>query len=228
MCGRYFLHAGADRLAALFGDMPMPRLQPRYNIAPTQPVPIVRQDTRGGRELVLVRWGLVPSWSKGPDSRYSMINARVETAASKPAYRNAFRYRRCLLPADGFFEWQVQAGGKQPLVLRPEDGSLLALAGLWEHWQDADGNELESCSILVGPANSQVAAVHERMPVVIAPTSFAAWLDVRNQHAAAIEALLAAQYAPRYAIHPVSRAVNNPRADGPELVQALAQEGDDR
>ena len=167
MCGRYFLHSNADKLAKLFGEMPMPPLEARYNIAPTQPVPIVRQDHNGRREMVLVRWGLIPAWSKGPDSRFSMINARVETVAQKPAYRNAFRYRRCLLPADGFYEWRSAGGKKQPFVLRPSDGRPLALAGLWEHWQDADGNELASCTILVGEANAQVRAVHERMPVVI-------------------------------------------------------------
>ena len=127
MCGRYFLHSTADKLTALFGEMPMPLLQPRYNIAPTQPVPIVRENAAGRREMVLVRWGLIPGWSKGPDTRFSMINARVETVAEKPAYRSALRYRRCLIPADGFYEWRAQDGAKQPYVLRPRDARPLAL-----------------------------------------------------------------------------------------------------
>jgi putative SOS response-associated peptidase YedK len=225
MCGRYFLHSTADRLTSLFGEMPMPRLEPRYNVAPTQPVPIVRQNARGEPEMVLVRWGLVPGWSKGPDSRYSMINARVETVASKPAYRNAFRYRRCLIPADGFYEWQQGASGKQPLVLRPLDGEPLALAGVWEHWQDADGNELESCSILVQAANSQVATVHERMPVVIAPASFDLWLDIRAQKPQPLETLLAAQAVPTLRIYPVSRAVNSPSNDAADLLEPLPDHG---
>ena len=225
MCGRYFLHSTAASLSRLFGEMPMPVLEARYNIAPSQPVPVVRQDRNGRREMVLVRWGLVPSWSKGPDSRYSMINARVETVAQKPAYRSAFRYRRCLFPADGFYEWRAVEGGKQPYVLRPRDGRPLAFAGLWEHWQDAQGNELESCSILVRAANRQVSAVHERMPVIMGPDSFDLWLDIKAQKPQPLETLLAAQQPPDLEIYPVSRAVNSPRADTPDLLQGLQGRG---
>ena len=224
MCGRYFLHSTADKLSKLFGEMPMPMLEARYNIAPTQPVPVVRQDAAGRREMVLVRWGLIPSWSEGPDNRYSMINARAETVARKPAYRSAFRYRRCLVPADGFYEWSVAAGGKQPHVLRPRVRGSMALAGLWEHWQDANGNELESCTILVRQANAQVRAIHERMPVVITPGSFDLWLDIQAQKPQPIETLLAAQQAPDLEIYPVSKAVNSPRADAPDLIEPLVQE----
>ena len=224
MCGRYFLHSDAEAMTRLFGDMPMPRLAPRYNIAPTQPVPIVRAARGGGREMVLVRWGLVPGWSKGPDSRYSMINARIETVAEKPAYRNALRYRRCLVPLDGFYEWRQADGGKQPYVLRPRRKGPFALAGLWEHWQDAGGNELESCVILVGPANPQVAPIHERMPVVIAPASFDLWLDPQRRSPGPVEALLAAQQAPEYRIYPVARSVNSPSVDKPELLEPLEED----
>jgi putative SOS response-associated peptidase YedK len=221
MCGRYFLHSSADRLTQLFGEMPMPLLEPRYNIAPTQAVPIVRQAHNGRREMVLVRWGLIPGWSKGPDSRFSMINARVETVAQKPAYRNAFRYRRCLIPADGFYEWHAAGANKQPYVLRPRDGRPLALAGLWEHWQDSNGNELESCAILVGEADARVRPVHERMPVFVAPESFDLWLDIRSQKPQPIETLLAAQRPPDLEIYPVGRAVNNPRNDAAMLLDPL-------
>lgn len=219
MCGRYFLHSTVEQLTGLFGEMPMPKLAPRYNIAPTQPVPIVRQDPQGQREMVLVRWGLVPGWSKGLDSRYSMINARAESVAQKPAYRSAFRYRRCLVPADGFYEWKPVEGAKQPYVLRPRDGRPLALAGLWEHWQDDQGNEIESCSILVRDAGAQVRAVHDRMPVTIAPESFDLWLDIRSQKPQPIETLLAAQQMPPLTVYPVGRAVNNPRNDRAELLE---------
>ena len=222
MCGRYFLHSGADKLASLFGEMPMPVLEARYNVAPTQPVPIVRQNPAGRREMVLLRWGLIPSWSKGPDSRFSMINARVETVAQKPAYRTAFRYRRCLVPVDGFYEWRATDSGKQPYVLRPRDGAPMALAGLWEHWQDADGNELESCTILVREANTQVKAVHERMPVIMTPDSFDLWLDIHAQKPQPLETLLAVQQPPELEIYPVSRAVNNPRAGSDSLLEPLA------
>ena len=221
MCGRYFLHSTAEQLAEIFGDMPMPVLAPRYNIAPTQPVPIIRQTASGSREMVLVRWGLVPGWSKGPDSRFSMINARAETVASKPAYRNAFRYRRCLVPADGFYEWQAMANGKQPYVLRPEGATPVALAGLWEHWQDEQGSELESCVILVQAAKGQVTRVHERMPIVIDPGSFDLWLDRHSQKPQPMETLVAAQQMPALRIYPVSRAVNSPRNDSPELLDEL-------
>lgn len=221
MCGRYFLHSTAAQLAEIFGDMPMPVLAPRYNIAPTQPVPIIRQTASGSREMVLVRWGLVPGWSKGPDSRFSMINARAETVASKPAYRNAFRYRRCLIPTDGFYEWQATAGGKQPYVLRPEGTTPMALAGLWEHWQDDQGSELESCVILVQAAKGEVTRVHERMPVVIDPGSYDLWLDRHSQKPQPLETLVAAQQMPALRIYPVSRAVNSPRNDSPELLDEL-------
>ncbi|MDJ0739351.1 MAG: SOS response-associated peptidase [Gammaproteobacteria bacterium] len=223
MCGRYFLHSTADKLTALFGEMPMPLLEARYNIAPTQPVPIVRQDAQGRREMVLVRWGLVPGWSKGPDARYSMINARAETVAHKPAYRNAFRYRRCLIPADGFYEWRAAGKAKQPFVLRPGDARPLAFAGLWEHWQDGDGNELESCTILVRDANAEVRVVHDRMPVVITPAAFDLWLDIRAQKPQPLETLLAAQQPPPLEIYPVGRAVNSPRNDTPALLEPVAE-----
>ena len=224
MCGRYFLHSTADKLTQLFGEMPMPLLEPRYNIAPTQPVPVVRQDAQGRREMVLVRWGLIPSWSKGPDTRYSMINARAETVAQKPAYRNAFRYRRCLLPADGFYEWHAAAAGKQPYVLRARGHAPMALAGLWEHWQDADGNEIESCTVLVREANAQVRPVHERMPVVIGPETFDLWLDIHAQKPQPLETLLAAQQPPELEIYPVGRAVNSPRNDNASLLEAASGE----
>jgi putative SOS response-associated peptidase YedK len=221
MCGRYFLHSTAEKLTQLFGEMPMPVLAPRYNIAPTQPVPIVRVDAQGRREMVLVRWGLVPGWSKGPDNRYSMINARAETVAQKPAYRNAYRYRRCLIPADGFYEWRAGHNGKQPYVLRAADRTPLALAGLWEHWHDDQGNELESCVILVKEANAQVRPVHDRMPVFIGHDSFHTWLDPRLQKSQPVDTLLAAQQPPSLRIHPVSKAVNSPRNDSPDLIEPV-------
>ncbi|MCP5313005.1 MAG: SOS response-associated peptidase [Chromatiaceae bacterium] len=225
MCGRYFLHSTADKLTALFGEMPMPLLQPRYNIAPTQPVPIVRENAAGRREMVLVRWGLIPGWSKGPDTRFSMINARVETVAEKPAYRSALRYRRCLIPADGFYEWRAQDGAKQPYVLRPRDARPLAFAGLWEHWQDDGGSELESCTILVRAADRQVGTIHDRMPVIIAPQAFGLWLDSKSQKPQPIETLLAAQQPPELDIYPVGRAVNNPRNDAPALLDPIPEVG---
>jgi putative SOS response-associated peptidase YedK len=167
----------------------------------------------------------VPGWSRGPDSRYSMINARAETVAEKPAYRSALRYRRCLVPANGFYEWRAGAAGKQPMAIRPAGGGVLALAGLWEHWQDADGNELESCTILVRPADGQVKQVHDRMPLIVGPESFSVWLDRRAQNPAAIGTLIAALQPPRLVLHPVSRRVNSPAHDGPDLIEPLDDVG---
>ena len=149
MCGRFAQCADADTLARQFELETVPALTPRYNVAPTQPVLAVRIGDSGRRELTALRWGLVPSWSKGPDNRYSMINARAETVAEKPAYRAAFARRRCLIPADAFYEWRAGAHGKVPHAIRREDGAPFAMAGLWEHWTGADGSEIASCTIMV-------------------------------------------------------------------------------
>lgn len=224
MCGRYFLHANLDQLTALFGEMDSPALAPRYNISPSQAVPVVRQNALGRREMVMLRWGLVPAWSKGPDSRYNMINARAETVAGKPAYRAAYKYRRCLLPASGFYEWQARGRTKQPYVLRPAAGQLLALAGIWEDWLSPDGDELSSCAIIVCAADAQVRPVHDRMPLLIQPEDFGLWLDRRVQHAAQTAPLLAAASMPGLTIYPVSPAVNNPRHDTAALTEPLQDE----
>lgn len=223
MCGRYFLAASLDDLTGLFGPFagaPPPR---RYNIAPSQPVPVLRADATGARHLVPVRWGLVPGWSKGPDSRFSMINARAETLAAKPAYRAALRYRRCLVPASGFYEWHARSDGKkQPFAIRRVDHRPFAIAGLWEHWQGADGSELESCSLIVTTANHRVAAIHERMPVILDPSDFPAWLDRHRQHPDELLPLLRPCPDDWLELYPVSAEVNNPRHDGPQLREPAA------
>ena len=221
MCGRYFLEADYEELETVFGIEGGPVLAPRYNIAPTQPVPVVHQSAVGRRELTLMRWGLVPAWSKGPDSRFSMINARAETLAGKPAYRAAYRYRRCIVPASGFFEWRRESGHKQPYVLRPADGGLLALGGLWEEWLSPEGDELASCAIIVRPANERVKMVHDRMPLALAPGDFDLWLDRHVQRNAQTDHLLRADGMPELSIYPVSRHVNNPRNDTDGLLKPL-------
>jgi putative SOS response-associated peptidase YedK len=221
MCGRFFLDATEQDIEALVGPLASAdRLAPRYNIAPEQPVAIVREDAVGERRLSLVRWGLVPSWSKGPDPHYSMINARAETVAEKPAYRAALRYRRCLVPASGFYEWRPTGRGKKrPFVVRRADHQPFAMAGIWEHWMGADGNELESCSIIVTDANAAVAAIHEHMPVILDPADFAAWLDRGHQHTADLLPLLRPCPADWLEVYPVSRDVNNPQHEGRALIQ---------
>ena len=180
MCSRYNLTSPPEAVRAWFrlGDIePFP---PRYNIAPSEPVAIVRQGLRGVAELALVRWGLVPSWVKDPRERAPIINARLETAADKSSFRGALRHRRCIVPADGFYEWTGPRGGRSPWLVRRPGGGLLALAGLWEHWLGADGSEIETMAILTVPANAEVAAAAERMPVIIAADDFEAWLDTRS------------------------------------------------
>jgi len=221
MCGRFFLDATPDEVEALLGPLASAvQLAPRYNIAPGQPVPAVHEDALGARHLVLLHWGLVPSWSDGPDPRYSMINARAETVAEKPAYRAAIRYRRCLLPASGFYEWHPTGRGhKQPYAIRRVDRRPFAMAGIWEHWLGADGSELRSCSILVTTANATLSPIHERMPVILARQDHDRWLDRNLQHPDELQALLRPCPDDWLEAYPVGREVNNPQHDGRALIQ---------
>lgn len=178
MCSRYSLTSKPDVVRAVFGHENRPDFPPREAIAPTAPVAIVRLDAHGRREFVLVRWGLIPAWVKDPNDFTVLFNARAETAAEKPSFRNAMRRRRCLFPADGFYEWTGPKGRRRPYYIRRDDDAPLAFAGLWECWQGADGSEIESAVILTVPANQTVAPIHDRMPAVIDPDDFDAWLDV--------------------------------------------------
>lgn len=225
MCGRYSITKPAEALQRVFRfEGPCPNLPPRYNVAPTQDAPIVRlAKDRATRELAQLRWGLVPFWSDGPDDRYSMINARAETVRKKPAYRQAFSRRRCLVPADGFYEWKKANGGKQPYRIVPSDApeGLMAFAGLWERWSpnEADGEPIESFTIVVTAANEQLAEIHDRMPVVLEPDDWDAWLTSSADDAAA---LLRPLPADRLEAYPVSKRVNNPSNDDPGCVEAVS------
>jgi putative SOS response-associated peptidase YedK len=151
---------------------------PRYNIAPTQPIPVIRQNPKKPiRELSLIRWGLIPSWAKDSSAAAKMINARAETAGIKPAFRDALKSRRCLIPADAFYEWSKTGKAKQPYCFEVNDGLLFAFAGIWDRWKDWTGNTLETCSILTTTANAVISAVHDRMPVILDPDSYDLWLD---------------------------------------------------
>ena len=222
MCGRFAQCADADTLARHFELATVPALTARYNVAPTQPVLAVRADGSGRRELTALRWGLVPSWSKGPDNRYSMINARAETVADKPAYRAAFARRRCLIPADAFYEWRAGAGGKVPHAIRREDHKPFAMAGLWEHWLGPDGSEIDSCTIIVTDANALLAPIHDRMPVILDAAAYGTWLDPANEDKAALQALLKPADPSGWTAYAVSRAVGSPRNDSPALLEAVA------
>jgi putative SOS response-associated peptidase YedK len=180
MCGRFALYSNPETIARRFGvkmHMP-PDIHPRYNIVPTHPIPIVRQEGET-RRVTLVRWGLIPHWAKDMKIGYSTINARAETVADKPAFRNAFWHRHCLIPADGFYEWQVIPGSKnkQPWFIALKDRETMAFAGLWEVWQNPEGVSIESCTIIVTTANEIMRPIHDRMPVILAPGDWDAWLE---------------------------------------------------
>ena len=215
MCGRYLLTTPVDALSQLFRFMERPNLGPRYNIAPTQDVPIVRL-TRDGerRELILVRWGLVPYWADDPKIGNRLINARAETIERAPAFREAYRRRRCLVPADGFFEWRKQGKTRQPLLVRRQDRAPFAFAGLWERWRQPDGQILRSCTIVTCPPNALVAPVHDRMPVILDEGDHDRWLDPEAGGAELLrpcpaEWLEAVEVSPR---------VNSPANDDPDCL----------
>lgn len=210
----------------LFGYTEHPNFPPRWNIAPTQPVPIIRSGGRGTRHFALVRWGLVPDWAREVGSK-PLFNARGETIAEKPAFRSAFKRRRCLVPADGFYEWKADASPrKQPYLIRRRDRSPMAFAGIWEHWQSAEGSELESCSIVTTSANATLAPLHRRMPVVLDEADWNTWLDTsetltRN----ALELLVPASDNLLDAV-PVSRRVNAVANDDASVQEEVGPQED--
>ncbi|MBK9080067.1 MAG: SOS response-associated peptidase [Hyphomicrobium sp.] len=219
MCSRYSLTSPPEAVSHLFKCGDRDNFPPRYNIAPTEPVLIVRADAGGKRELMLVRWGLIPSWVKDPREFSTLINARSETAAEKPSFRGPLRHRRCLVPTDGFYEWTGRPGAKQPHLIRKMGGGLFAFAGLWEHWLGADGSELETMAILTTASNADVAHLHDRMPVIIEPEHFDRWLDCKPGTADHIADLLRPLPEGNLETREVSRKLNNPRADGPDLME---------
>ncbi len=222
MCGRYLITSPPEALRALFGYAEQPNFPARYNIAPTQPVPIVRR-VGGHRQLALVRWGLLPAWVKDPKTFTLIVNARGESVLDKPAFRAAMRRRRCLFPADGFYEWAQTGGRKQPFLVRPRRPGPIALAGLWETWTGPNGEVIETAAIVTTNANRTVAAIHDRMPVLVPPEAFDLWLDCEAVDAATAAALIAP--APESALEAVaiSTAVNRVANDGPELIEPLTQ-----
>jgi putative SOS response-associated peptidase YedK len=220
MCGRFTLTAPADVVADHYQLSLIPLLAPRYNIAPTQPVAAVRLDQAGGREWTHFRWGLVPSWARDLSIGSKMINARSETAAEKQSFRTAFKRRRCLIPATGFYEWQKRDGRKQPMYIQPVDG-LMSFAGLWEIWSSADGDVLETCTILTTEPNELMAPIHNRMPVILDPEDYSAWLDPQSGPDLLMHLLRPAP-AERLVAFPVSTAVNSPANDGPDCIEPLA------
>lgn len=217
MCGRYTIHVPTRALMALFDLPEVPDLLPRYNVAPSQEVPVVRQSGET-RELTLLRWGLIPFWSQDPKKGPSPINARAESAPEKPAFRAAFRHRRCLLPADGFYEWQKVGTHKQPVLFRMKDEGPFAFAGLWDRWEGPEGRVIESCTLLTTEPNELVASVHDRMPVILPPEAYARWLDPQAHDPARLQPLLRPYPAAEMSATRVSSRVNSPRADDAGLI----------
>jgi len=217
MCGRYTLTAPAEDLAAEFGVAVPADYEPRYNIAPQQPVPVIGLDAGGRCRLAFLRWGLVPWWSAPEDARSGPINARAETVASKPAFREAFRARRCLIVADGFYEWKREGRLRIPFRFRPVGGGLLAFAGLWERWDKGD-EPLYTCAIVTTAADAVVAPIHDRMPVVLPRGARERWIDP-DADAASLRAILGPLGDPRLESYPVSRVVNSAANDSPACIE---------
>jgi putative SOS response-associated peptidase YedK len=222
MCGRFTLVAPGDAIAELFNLAGTPDISPRYNIAPTQPVAGIRvSQADRDRELTYFHWGLIPRWAKDPSIGSRMINARSETAAEKPSFRAAMRYRRCLIPSDGFYEWKKVNGQKQPMRVQIKDGGVFAIAGLWEHWQSRDGSEIESCTLLTTDPNEKLRPIHNRMPVIIHPGDFELWLDPGVQDPADVQHLLRPYPAEEMGFYPVSTHVNSPHNEDPSCIEPL-------
>ena len=221
MCGRFLLTSPLESVQALFGVSERPNLAARYNVAPSQDIPVVRRTRDGAaRELALLRWGLIPFFAKDPAIGNRMINARAEGIASRPAFREPFRRRRCLIPADGFYEWRKEGRQRQPFLVRRQDGGLFAFAGLWDIWRPEDGPGVHSCTIITGPPNEVTAPIHDRMPVILTPDDFEGWLEADPE---AAMHLLRPCPAALLEAWPVGTAVNSPANEGPELI---AREGE--
>jgi putative SOS response-associated peptidase YedK len=224
MCGRFAFYSPHEAVVRLFG-LPDDTLavEPRYNIAPTTGIPAIREDIAATRRLSLLYWGLVPAWAKEKSIGARMINARAETLREKPAFRSAYRNRRALVVADGYYEWmKTGARDKQPYFIRPASGSPFALAALWETWRDpATGDPLESCALITTNAPRRIAHIHDRMPLIIPPAAYDEWLDPRNHDLDHLDRLLNPEGAGEMLAHPVSRTVSNARNEGSALIAPL-------
>jgi putative SOS response-associated peptidase YedK len=219
MCGRFAFYSPAEAAAALFGVSASLPVEPRYNIAPTQNIASIRNDPEGERELVMLRWGLVPFWAKDPSIGNRMINARAETVAEKPSYRNAYRHRRCIVLADGFYEWLRRGDVKTPYFISLASGQPFALAGLWENWTDkGTGESLQTTTLITTDANDFMAQLHHRMPVVLEAKTATDWLAGSNDLLDDVGAIT-----PPLQAWPVDRRVNNARNEGEDLVSAVGE-----
>jgi len=219
MCGRFTLTVDPDELQDAFPGLTLPADHPptpRYNIAPSQPVAVITNN--GKNTLEFFRWGLIPSWAKDPAIGNRLINARAETLADKPSFRTAFKRRRCLIPADGFYEWRKDPGGKTPMYVRLKSGDPFAFAGLWEAWHSPEDETLLTCTIITTTPNSLMEKIHDRMPVILKPDAYDRWLDPAEQEPGKLSGLLKPYPASHMTAYAVSKRVNKPENDSPELV----------
>jgi putative SOS response-associated peptidase YedK len=228
MCGRFVLMTVGKDLAKRFGLEEELHLKPRYNIAPTQMVAVIRIDRDTlQRRLVLVKWGLIPFWAKDASIGNRLINARGETVAEKPAFRAAFKSRRCLVPADGYYEWKkMKEGHKQPYFASNADGSPFAFAGLWEKWQAPEDEIIESCTILTTDANDLTQPIHDRMPVIMKPEDYGLWLDSEVKDQKLLKPLLRPYPSSEMKVEPVSPKVNKASYDAPNCVEVVSVKED--
>ena len=220
MCGRYVITSPPAAVGALFGYPEQPNFPPRYNVAPTQPIPLVRL-VDGKRSFALMRWGLLPAWVKDPKTFSLLVNARGESVLDKPAFRNAVRRRRCLIPADGFYDWRAGTP-KRPYFVRAKSGGPIAFAGLWETWTGPNGEEVDTAAIVTTRANRVLAAIHDRMPVIVPPEAFDLWLDCAKVDAMTAAALIAPASESLLEGYEVSPAVNRVANDSADLIAPAA------
>jgi len=222
MCGRFTQTASPAVIAQEFGVAVPPLFTARYNIAPSQPVAAIRiEPGTTTRQLVQLRWGLIPSWAKDPKIGHQCINAKAETVAEKPSFRAAFKARRCLVIATGFYEWQVQEKAKQPMWIGLKSHRPFAFAGLWEQWHPPEGADIESCTILTTEPNELLRPIHNRMPVILAPSAYDQWLDPTVHDAESLKSQLCPYPSEELMAYPVSTLVNNPRHDAPDCLEPL-------
>lgn len=223
MCGRYTLTVSPEQLQEAFPNVTIPPQEsPRYNIAPTQPVAVIPND--GLNRMDYYVWGLIPSWAKDPAIGSRMINARAETLTEKPAFRSAFRRRRCLIPADGFYEWKQEPGSKRktPMHIRMKDGAPFAFGGLWETWNSPDGSQILSCTIITTEPNTLMQSIHNRMPLILPPAAYEAWLQPGEAAVDHLLPLLQPFPAERLEAYAVSTLVNSPANDLPDCIRPIA------
>jgi putative SOS response-associated peptidase YedK len=223
MCGRFVITSPPEAVWQFFGYFEQPNFPPRHNIAPTQPIPVVIVEN-GSRHFRLMRWGLIPAWVADPRKFTLLINARSETVLEKPAFKNAMKRRRCLVPADGYYEWQVSGGRKRPHFIHRRDGTPMGLAGLAETWIGPNGEELDTVAIVTAPASADLKVLHHRVPVMIAPGDFDRWLDCRADDADTVMALLGPPGDGEFVWHEVSKRVNHAANDDAQLVLPISAE----